>query len=355
MLADEPLNIAGSGEAVLRTEPIGVLLGIMPWNFPYYQVSRFAAPNLVLGNTILLKQARNCPQGALAIEELFTEAGAPEGIYLNLFADSERIAGLIGDPRGQGVSLTGSERAGSAVAEVTGRHLKKYVFELGGSDPFIVLDDHNLDTTVAHAVHNRLFNGDQTCTALKRFIVHADVHDAFLERFVHAMREIRPGDPTDPATRLGPLASGEVVADLTAQVEDALALGATLHTGGGRVAGPGHYFEPTVLTGVTPAMRAHSEELFGPVAVVHRVASEADALALANESPFGLAASIYTADVERARALATHLECGMVWINSTSRSAPDLPFGGVKRSGVGRELGALGITEFANKKLVRIP
>ncbi|MDQ0381320.1 NAD-dependent succinate-semialdehyde dehydrogenase [Amycolatopsis thermophila] len=354
-LAEEKLDIAGSGEAVLRTEPIGALVGIMPWNFPYYQVARFAAPNLVLGNTILLKHARNCPQAALAIEDLFTEAGAPEGTYLNLFADSAQIARLIGDPRVQGVSLTGSERAGSAVGEVTGRHMKKYVLELGGSDPFIVLDDTDLEATVAQAVHNRLFNAGQACTASKRFIVLAEVHDAFLERFVRAMREVRPADPTDPATRLGPLASRDVVDDLAEQVEDAVAKGAILHTGGRRVPGPGSFYEPTVLTGVTPGMRAYAEELFGPVAVVHRVASEREAVALANESPFGLAASVYTADVERARALARDLECGMVWINGTSRSAPDLPFGGVKRSGVGRELGELGITEFANKKLVRIP
>jgi succinate-semialdehyde dehydrogenase/glutarate-semialdehyde dehydrogenase len=276
-------------------------------------------------------------------------------VYLNVFADSAQIARMIGDPRVQGVSLTGSERAGSAVGEVAGRHMKKYVLELGGSDPFIVLDAENLEATVAAAVDNRLFNAGQACTASKRFIVLDDVYDAFLEKFVEAMREARPGDPADPGTRLGPLSSQDVVDDLVEQVDDALAKGATLHTGGRRGERPGAYYEPGVLTGVTPEMRAYSEELFGPVAVVHRAASAEEAIALANESPYGLAASIYTADLARARTLAEDLESGMVWINGTSKSSPDLPFGGVKRSGVGRELARFGIDEFANKKLVRIP
>lgn len=354
-LADEKLDIAGGGEAVVRTEPIGPLVGIMPWNFPYYQVARFAAPNIVLGNTILLKHARSCPRSALAIEKLMVDAGAPDGVYVNLFADSAQITRIIGDPRVQGVSLTGSEKAGSAVGEAAGRHMKKYVLELGGADPFIVLDAENLEATVAAAVNNRLFNGGQACTASKRFIVLEDVYDAFLEKFVRAMRESRPGDPTDPATRFGPLSSQSVVEDLVEQVDDAIVKGATLLTGGQRSEGSGAYYEPTVLTDVTPEMRAHSEELFGPVAVVHKVASAEEAIALANESPYGLAASIYTADVERARSLAGDLESGMVWINGTSKSSPDLPFGGVKRSGVGRELSKFGINEFANKKLVRIP
>ncbi|MEV6644377.1 NAD-dependent succinate-semialdehyde dehydrogenase [Amycolatopsis sp. NPDC051371] len=344
-LADEKLDVAG--EAVMRTEPIGALVGIMPWNFPYYQVARFAAPNLMLGNTILLKHARNCPKAALEIEALITEAEAPDGVYVNVFADNAQIARMIGDTRVQGVSLTGSERAGAAVGEVAGRHLKKYVLELGGSDPFIVLDAENLDATVSQAVRNRLFNGGQACTASKRFIVLADVYPEFLDNFVRAMR--------DRAASLGPLSSQSVVDDLAEQVDDAVAKGATLHTGGRRGGGPGAFYEPTVLTGVTPEMRAYSEELFGPVAVVYQAATAAEAIALANESPYGLGAAIYTSDIAQARALAEELECGMVWINGTSKSAPDLPFGGVKRSGVGRELAELGITEFANKKLVRIP
>lgn len=354
-LADEKLDIAGGGEAVVRTEPIGALVGIMPWNFPYYQVARFAAPNIMLGNTILLKHARNCPQSALAIEQLIIEAGGPDGVYVNLFADSAQITQIIGDPRVQGVSLTGSERAGSAVGEVAGRHMKKYVLELGGSDPFLVLDAENLDATVQGAVNNRLFNGGQACTASKRFIVQEDVYDTFLNKFVQAMEEAQPGDPTDPATRFGPLSSQSVVNDLAEQVEDAVAKGASLLTGGRRGEGPGAYYQPGVLTDVTPEMRAYSEELFGPIAVVHKVSSAAEAITMANDSPYGLAASIYTADVAQARALAKDLDSGMVWINSTSKSAPDLPFGGVKRSGVGRELSKFGIDEFANKQLVRIP
>jgi len=346
-LADEKLDIAGSGEAIVRTEPIGALVGIMPWNFPYYQVARFAAPNVMLGNTILLKHARNCPKAALTIDTLFAEAGAPDGVYRNIFADNAQIERMIADPRVQGVSLTGSERAGSIIGAIAGRNMKKYVLELGGSDPFLVLDAENLDTAVRHGVQNRLFNCGQACTASKRFIVLADVYPQFVEKFVQSMREFAP--------RLGPMSSQSAVDDLAAQVDDAVAKGATVHTGGRRGEGPGAFYEPTVLTDVTPQMRAYTEELFGPVAVIYRAGSVDEAVALANESPYGLAASVYTADVERARDIAGQLECGMVWINSTSKSAPDLPFGGVKRSGVGRELAQLGINEFANKKLVRIP
>lgn len=354
-LADEQLEIAGGGEAVVRTEPIGVLVGIMPWNFPYYQVARFAAPNIALGNTIVLKHSRNCPQSALATEAVLTEAGLPDGVYTNVFADNRQISRMIADPRVQGVSLTGSERAGSAVGKIAGRHMKKYVLELGGSDPFIVLDADNLEQIVAAAVKNRMYNAGQACTASKRFIVLEDVHDAFLDRFVEAMRQCEPGDPTDPATGFGPLASHSAVDELAEQVEDAVAKGATLLTGGHRIEGAGAFFEATVLAGVTPDMRAYSEELFGPVAVVHKVASAEEAVALANSSPYGLAASVFTSDLGQARAVAERLESGMVWINGVSRSAPDLPFGGVKRSGVGRELARYGINEFANKKLVRIP
>ncbi|MQA01261.1 MAG: aldehyde dehydrogenase family protein [Streptosporangiales bacterium] len=351
-LADEPLEIAGRGEALVRTEPIGPLVGIMPWNYPHYQVARFAAPNILLGNTVVLKHARNCPQSALAIEALMTDAGLPAGVYVNVFADSTQIAQMIADSRVQGVSLTGSERAGSAVGEVAERHLKKYVLELGGSDPFIVLDGHDLDATVAAAVNNRLTNAGQACTASKRFIVLDDIFDAFVGRFATAMRAQVPGDPVDPDTTFGPLSSREAVDELAAQVDDAVAKGATVLTGGHRIAGAGSFYEATVLTDVTPAMRAYREELFGPV--VHRAASADAAVALANDTPFGLAAAVYTLDIDQARALAERLEAGMVWINGTSKSAPDLPFGGVKASGVGRELARYGIEEFANKKLVRV-
>lgn len=354
-LRDEPLEISGPGSAVVRTEPIGPLVGIMPWNFPYYQVARFAAPNIALGNTVILKHSRNCPQSALAIESVFRDAGLPADVYINAFATNGQIATMIADQRVQGVSLTGSEKAGSAVAEVAGRHLKKYVLELGGSDPFIVLPDADLDKAVAGAVAGRMFNGGQACTASKRFIIVGDIYDEFLRRYTEALAEITPGDPTDETTTFGPLSSRASVNDIAELVQDAVAKGATAVTGGGAPDESGAYYPATVLTGVTPEMRAYSEEIFGPAAVVYRVESPEAAVELANDSPFGLASSIYTADVEGARRLAEELETGAVWINSTSRSAPDLPFGGVKRSGVGRELAQYGINEFANKKLVRIP
>lgn len=354
-LREEPLDFKGPGRAVVRTEPIGPLVGIMPWNFPYYQVARFAAPNIVLGNTVILKHSRNCPQSALAIEAIFQDAGLPADVYINAFATSGQIATMIADPRVQGVSLTGSEKAGSAVAEVAGRHLKKYVLELGGSDPFIVLPDADLDKAVAGAVSGRMYNGGQACTASKRFIIVGDIYDEFLKRYTDAMSRITPGDPTDAKTTFGPLSSQSAVEEIDELVQDAVTKGATAYTGGAGPDGPGAYYPATVLTGVTPQMRAYSEEIFGPAAVVFHVDSPEAAIDLANDSPYGLSSSIYTADVDYAQQLADQLETGMVWINSISRSAPDLPFGGVKRSGVGRELAQYGINEFANKKLVRIP
>ncbi len=352
-LQDDLLPIAGGGTAVVRTEPIGTLLGVMPWNYPYYQVIRFAAPNLMLGNTILLKHARNCPQSALAIQDTFRQAGLPDGAYINLFIDSRQVAEIIADPRVQGVSLTGSERAGSAIGELAGRHMKKSVLELGGSDPFIVLDDTELDTTVEAAVTGRMLNAGQACTASKRIIVIDDVYDRFVEKFTEAMRKMSPGDPADPATTFGPLSSAESVDELAEQVDDAVAKGAELLTGGHRGLGCKAVYEATVLAGVTPGMRAYHEELFGPAAVVHRATNEDHAVEIANDSQFGLGAAVFTADPEQGRRVAERLEAGMVWVNGISRSAPNLPFGGIKRSGVGRELGRYGFDEFANKKLIR--
>lgn len=354
-LADEVLDVAGGGEALVRTDPIGSILGIMPWNFPYYQVARFAAPNLMLGNTIILKHARNCPQSALAIEQIFKDAGLPADAYINAFVTSEQIATMIADPRIHGVSLTGSEKAGSAVGEVAGRHMKKYVLELGGSDPFIVLEDADVDKAVGAAVMGRLGNNGQACTASKRFIVLDDVYDEFVGKFAGVMGTITTGDPAEQQTLLGPLSSAAAVDDLASQVDDAVAKGATLLAGGHRVAGDGAYYEATVLTGVTPNMRAYSEELFGPAAVVYRVSSHDEAVKLANDSPFGLGGTVFSQDIEKAKALGARIDTGMVWINAVTGSAPDLPFGGVKGSGVGRELAAYGISEFANKKLVRVP
>lgn len=354
-LKDEPLEIKGGGSAVVRSAPIGPLLGIMPWNYPYYQVARFAAPNLVLGNTILLKHAGSCPQSALAIEAIFKDAGLPEGAYTNLFLDNDQVAEVIADPRVQGVSLTGSERAGAAVAEVAGRNLKKYVLELGGSDPFIVLDAEDLDATVKAAVAGRMGNAGQACTASKRFIVLEDLYEPFVEQFTARMAKIQPGDPLQETTRFGPLSSQSAADSLIEQIQDAVDKGATLRTGGHRVDGPGAFVEPTVLTDVTPEMRAFSEELFGPAAVIYKVASAEEAIELANGSPYGLGGSVFSSDAGKAQDVADRLDTGMVFINSVAETQADLPFGGVKRSGVGRELGRFGMDEFVNKKLIRAP
>ena len=354
-MADEQLDPQGGGTAVVRTLPVGVLLGIMPWNYPYYQVARFAGPNLMLGNTVLLKHANNCPQSALAMAQIFADAGVPEGAYTNLFATNEQAAHIIEDPRVQGVSLTGSERAGAAVAEVAGRNLKKYVLELGGSDPFIVLDSQDLDTTVKAAVAGRMGNAGQACNAAKRFIVMDNLYEEFVDKFTARMAAMEPGDPLDPATRFGPLSSQAAADGLVEQIRDAVDKGATLRTGGGHVDGPGAFVQPTVLTDVTPSMRAFSEELFGPAAVIYKVSSADEAVELANNSPFGLGGTVFSADEERAMEVADRLESGMVWINGTAGTQADLPFGGVKRSGVGRELGRYGMDEFVNKKLIRTP
>ena len=341
------------GSAVVVSEPLGPLLGVMPWNFPLYQVARFAGPNLVLGNTILLKHAGNCPQSALALEQLFREAGAPAGVYTNIFAPVAEVERIIANPVVQGVSLTGSERAGAAVGQNAGRNLKKAVLELGGSDPFIVLDRGQLEATIDAAVFSRMFNTGQACEAAKRFIVVEELFDEFVAGFRDRLATLEPGDPADPATTLGPVCSERAAVGLVDQVQDAVDNGATVVIGGGRVDRPGAFVEPTILTGVTPDMRVYHEELFGPVAVVYRVRDEDAAIELANDSPFGLGGAVFSSDLERARRVADRLACGMVWINSPVSSQPDLPFGGIKRSGFGRELSDLGMREFVNNKLIR--
>ena len=327
----------------------------MPWNYPYYQVARFAGPNLMAGNTILLKHAPQCPESALAMEQIFREAGLDSGEYINLFATNEQVGDIIADPRVRGVSVTGSERAGTAVAAQAGAHLKKVVLELGGSDPFIVLDTPDLPSVVEAAVSARMENGGQACNAAKRFIVADGLYDDFVAQLTASMSALTTGDPFDPATSYGPLSSEAAAAGLMAQVQDAIDKGATVRTGGRRVDGPGAFVEATVLTDVTPEMRAFREELFGPVAVVYRVADVDEAVALANDTPFGLGGAVFHSDPAVARAVADRLDTGMVWINEAEGGGAELPFGGTKRSGVGRELGPYGIDEFVNRKLIHEP
>jgi succinate-semialdehyde dehydrogenase / glutarate-semialdehyde dehydrogenase len=352
LLKDEPLRSNTPGTAWVRKSSIGPLLGIMPWNYPYYQVARFAAPNLMIGNTIVLKHAPQCPESALAMEQIFRAAGLPADAYINIFATNEQIATIIADPRICGVSVTGSERAGSAVAAVAGQNLKKVVLELGGSDPFIVLDGSDLAEVAKAAAAARMENGGQACNASKRMIIADSAYDAFVQEFTAAMAGYVTGDPTDPATNYGPLSSEQAARNLMEQIKDAVRKGATVHTGGRRIEGPGAFVEPTVLSGVTPDMRAYREELFGPAAVVYRVASADEAVELANSSAYGLGGAVFSSDEALALDVADRLDVGMVWINQPEGGGPELPFGGTKRSGVGRELGPLGIDEFVNKKLI---
>ena len=352
LMADEPIELlGGSGSAVVRRSSLGVLLGIMPWNYPYYQVARFAGPNLIIGNTILLKHAPQCPESAAAMEELFREAGFPEGAYVNVYATNDQIADVIADPRVQGVSLTGSERAGAAVAEIAGRHLKKVVLELGGSDPFIVLKSDDLDATVDAAVEARLGNTGQACNAGKRFIVIDDLYEPFLEKFTAAMTATKPGDPSLADTVIGPLSSAGATSRLADQLRHAIDQGAKLVAGGSH---DGNFFEPTVITDIPASADARQEEFFGPVAQVYRVASEDEAVELANDTPYGLGSYVMTTDEQQARRVADQLDTGMVFINAVGAEGAELPFGGVKRSGFGRELGRFGADEFVNKKMIRV-
>lgn len=351
-LKDEPIQLLdGEGSAVVRRSPLGVLLGIMPWNFPYYQVARFAGPNLVIGNTILLKHAEQCPESAAAIQQIFLDAGFPEGAYVNIYADHQQIETVIADPRVQGVSLTGSERAGAKVAEIAGRNLKKVVLELGGSDPFILLSTDDLDAAVQNAVDARLDNSGQSCNAAKRFVVIDELYDSFLSKFTEKLAEVEASDPTSADSALGPLSSLKAAENLDEQVKRAVENGATLVRGGGR---NGAFFETTVLTDVTPENPASKEEFFGPVAQVFRAKDEDDAVRIANDTPFGLGSYLYTTDKEQAQRVADKIEAGMVFVNVVLADGAELPFGGVKRSGSGRELGRFGADEFVNKKLIRV-
>jgi succinate-semialdehyde dehydrogenase / glutarate-semialdehyde dehydrogenase len=352
LMADEPIGLAeGEGSAVIRRSSLGALLGIMPWNFPYYQVARFAGPNLIIGNTILLKHAPQCPQSAEAMAQIYADAGFPAGAYENIYATNEQIEWVIADPRVRGVSVTGSERAGAAVAAIAGRNLKKVVLELGGSDPFIVLGTDDLDKTVEDAVAARIDNAGQSCNAAKRMIVIDELYEPFLEKFTAALTAVKQGDPRERGIECGPLSS-EVAADrLEEQVKRAVEQGATVVAGGKR---NGNYYEPTVLTDITPQNDIYREELFGPVAQVYRVQSEDEAIAVANDTPFGLGSYVMTTDPDQAARVADRIDAGMVYVNIVGADAAELPFGGTKRSGFGRELGRFGADEFVNKKLIRI-
>ncbi len=351
LLADEPVDTSAR-ESRVRYEPMGPVLAVMPWNFPMWQVMRFAAPGLMAGNVGLLKHASNVPQTAVLIEDVFRRAGFPPGVFQTLLVPSQRVAGLIEDDRVHGVTLTGSEGAGRSVGEVAGRAIKKSVLELGGSDPFIVLPSADLDRAVAVGVQARVQNNGQSCIAAKRFIVHEAVYDAFEESFTKTMAELVVGDPMEPGTDVGPLATAQGRDDVHQQVEDARARGAAVLCGGRAGEGPGFFYSPTVLAGITPSMRVDTEEVFAPVALLYRAHDAAEALRVANDSRFGLGASVWTNDADERRQFIEGLEAGMVFVNAMVASTVELPFGGMKRSGYGRELSALGIKEFCEAKTV---
>lgn len=352
-LADKPLQPA-LGSAYVRSSPIGTILGVEPWNFPFYQVARFAAPNIMVGNTVLVKHASMVPQCAVALEDLFNEASAPAGLYTNLYISGERASLLVADTRIKGVALTGSEAAGSHIAAQAGKYLKKSVLELGGNDAFIILEDADIDETVAWAMVGRINNNGQCCVASKRFIAVEAIADTFIEKFKEKLEQLVIGDPMDPATQLGPMSSEEAAVHIIDQIRRSVDAGATILLGGTRADRPGAFVAPTILTDLTPEIPAYYEEIFGPVASFFRVKNEDEAIALANDSDYGLGCSIFTKDIARAEHIADQIDAGMVFINHPTWTQADLPFGGTKNSGYGRELSEFGIHEFVNKKLIRI-
>ncbi|MEV2241630.1 NADP-dependent succinic semialdehyde dehydrogenase [Micromonospora sp. NPDC049891] len=353
-LADEPADAAAvsATRAFVRYQPIGPVLAVMPWNFPLWQVMRFAAPALMAGNTGLLKHASNVPQTALLLEDLFRRAGFPEGAFTTLLVGSEAVDRILSDPRVRAATLTGSEVAGRSIAQIAGRELKKTVLELGGSDPFVVMPSADVALAAQVATTARCQNNGQSCIAAKRFIVHADVYDAFAEAFAHHMSALRVGDPMDDGTDVGPLASERGRDEVDAQVRDAVDKGATVLCGGEKPAGAGWFYPPTVVTDLNPGMRMWAEEVFGPVAGLYRASSYEEAIELANGTSFGLGSNAWTRDPQEQQRFATDLEAGAVFINGMTTSYPELPFGGVKNSGYGRELSAQGMHEFCNVKTV---
>jgi succinate-semialdehyde dehydrogenase/glutarate-semialdehyde dehydrogenase len=354
LLVEEQLNIGDDAKSLVVTDPIGVLMGVMPWNFPHYQVARFVAPNLMLGNTILLKHASICAHTAELIEEILHAAGVPQDAYINLFVSNEQITSIIEDPRVRGVSLTGSEGAGKAVAETASQNLKKSVLELGGSDALIVLDDVDIAETAKAVATARMSNAGQACNSPKRIFVPSTMFDDFVNGVVATVEGIKVGNPDDEGTDMGPLSSVEARDDAIAQVERAVEQGATLRTGGTALEQDGAWMAPAVLTGVTREMDAFKEEIFGPVAVVYSYDSIDEAVELANDSSFGLSGSVWGKDTDKAEQIARRLEVGMAYVNEHGTTKAGLPFGGVRRSGYGRELGRWGFGEFANTKLVRV-
>jgi succinate-semialdehyde dehydrogenase/glutarate-semialdehyde dehydrogenase len=344
----------GTGEAEVESTPLGVLFGVQPWNFPYYQLARFAAPNLMAGNVVMVKHAGCVPQCAIAFEKLWLEAGAPAGAYTNLPISHDQVNRVIDDARIKGVALTGSVEAGKSVAARAGQNLKKSTMELGGSDAFIVLEDADLDKTVEWAIWAKMNNTGQCCVAAKRLIVVEELADRFLEKFQTALAALKPGDPMDEATTLGPLSTEAALVQLLGQVERAVAKGATVVMGGKRIDRPGSFMQPTILTNIKPGNPGFREEFFGPVALFFRVGNEDEAVALANDSDFGLGGSVFTRDVARGKRVASGIDTGMVFVNHPTWTTPDLPFGGIKNSGYGHELSSMGIQEFVNKKLVRV-
>lgn len=352
-LAPEKLTLA-SGEGYVESNPIGVLFGVEPWNFPYYQLARLAAPNIMAGNVLMVKHAEIVPQCAIAFETLWKEAGAPAGVYTNLRISHDQVARVIADPRVKGVALTGGVEAGKIIAGHAGANMKKTTMELGGNDAFIVLEDADLDKTVTWAVWAKMNNTGQCCIAGKRFIVVEKLADQFLHKFQTALSALKPGDPMDKATTLGPMSTESALVNLLDQVKRAVAGGAKVMMGGKRIDRIGAFMQPTILAGIEPGNPAYSEEFFGPVALFFRVKDEEAAIALANDSDFGLGGSVFTRDEVRGKRVAGRIDTGMVFINHPTWTASDLPFGGIKTSGYGRELSSLGIQEFINKKLVRV-
>ncbi len=351
-LAPEKLS-PKSGQAEIQNSPFGIIFGVQPWNFPYYQLARFAAPNIMAGNVVMVKHAGSVPQCALAFEKLWIDAGAPKGLYTNLFISHDQVNSMIDDPRIKGVALTGSAEAGKSVAERAGKNLKKSTMELGGSDAFIILEDADLEKTIQWAMWAKMNNTGQCCIAGKRFIAVEQIADRFLEKFKTAMDSLKSGDPMDPKTTLGPLSSEAALIKILAQVKNAVDHGATLVMGGHRLDRPGYFMEATILTDIKPTNPAYHEEFFGPVALFFKVETEDEAVKLANDSEFGLGGCVFTKDISRGKKIASQVDTGMMFINHPTWTTADLPFGGIKNSGYGRELSSLGIQEFVNKKLIR--